>query len=212
MLFLMELVFWLDLLPILMLFWWQTLAVLAVVATLGLLFFLKRSADRKTQFSVRALLLMMFFFAWPLGRLATQLSIESQLIRKQQACRQVLSKTPSPIVLSSRYNDGVRDNFVQKALIAAGSYWVSEHNVLQLCSLASVDFSNSSVTEEQLAAVVNTGTVTTLNLSSTNVTDDEIRKLSQLSSLQHLMLNDTEVSEAAIEDLIEQRPDLDVER
>ena len=54
MLFLMELVFWLDLLPILMLFWWQTLAVLAVVATLGLLFFLKRSADRKTQFSVRS--------------------------------------------------------------------------------------------------------------------------------------------------------------
>gem|GEM_PF-4327908 len=212
MLLFMELIFWLDLLPILMLFWWQTLAVLAVVATLGLLVLLKRSADRKTQFSVRALLLVMFFFAWPLGRLATQISMESRRIRKQQDCMQALSKHLVPISFSSRYNDGVRDNFVQKALMIAGSSWLDNNRAhLQIWSFATVDLSGSSVTEELLAAIANTGTVTHLDLSSTNVTDDGIRQLCQLASLRHLVLNDTGISDATIKNLTDQQPDLDVE-
>lgn len=211
-LLLMELVFWLDLLPILLLLWWQTLVVLVVVAILCLLVFLRRPAKRKNQFSVQTLLMLLLFFSWPLARLATQISIESKLIRKQQACIRALSNSPCQKVFSSRYNDGVRDNVVQKALITAGSPWLNQHNILQLCSLASLDLSGLNVSEEQLAAIVNTETVSELDLSSTNVTDDGIRQLSQLASLQHLVLSDTSISDAAIQELTDRRPDLDVER
>jgi hypothetical protein len=197
---------------------WEAVAVAMAISliTLGFTFLVLRYRGWKLQFSLRILLLMGFMVAWPISRYAFEVGVERKRIRSQQECAAMamnLKPPTSKIMMSGRYNDGHSDYVIQSWIIQLLAKGIDFNQIqFEAMTIVALDLTGTNITDDQLAAVVNTQTVQELNLTSTKITDAGLECLHELRSLKSLTLTNTQVSQQIIESLKVRFPELVVVR
>ena len=213
-----ELIGFLDMVPIILLFPSQVIfgALAILTATLVFIFVGLRWRGWKLQFSTRSLLVLGFMVAWSVSRFTVDATVERTRIRSQQDCFEMarnLKPGPGQILMSGRYNDGHHDFAIQRWLLGLVALSINTNEIrFEIGNISSMDLSGTNIVDDQLGIVARTRSVSELNLSSTNVTDAGLDHLYELRSLKLLRLANTSVSMTAIEKLKSKIPGILVEQ